>query len=80
MSREKSRRLSEDISDTVGHTPLVKLRKITDGMKMDILAKLEFFGPTGSLKDRVYRELISRAIRREDLSWGWQLTFPSYAS
>ena len=70
MSWEKRRRLSEDILDTIGHTPLVKLRKITGGMKMDILAKLEFFGPTGSLKDRVYRELISRAIRRGDLRPG----------
>lgn len=44
-----------DITETVGNTPLVRLSKLADahGVKANILAKLEFFNPTSSVKDRI---------------------------
>ncbi len=48
-------RVYEDITETIGHTPLVRLKKITKqaGVKGDILMKLEFFNPLSSVKDRI---------------------------
>jgi len=51
------------ILDAVGNTPLVKLNKITDGIRKDIeiYAKLEFMNPTGSIKDRIAKHMIEKA-------------------
>jgi len=59
-----SRNVADGIFETIGRTPLVKLRNIpkTEGVKARILVKLEYMNPTGSLKDRIYREMITRAI------------------
>ncbi len=48
-------RVYNDITETIGHTPLVKLAKIgkESGAKADILLKLEFFNPLSSVKDRI---------------------------
>lgn len=43
----------EDILGTIGNTPLVKLSRLTSGLPCQILAKLEFFNPGGSVKDRI---------------------------
>jgi cystathionine beta-synthase len=45
--------IHDSILDTVGNTPLVRLRKVTRGYKPAILAKVEFFNPGGSVKDRI---------------------------
>lgn len=46
-------RLFEDITETIGHTPLVRLRNVTDGAAARIYAKLESFNPMASVKDRI---------------------------
>jgi len=48
-------RVYEDITETIGHTPLVKLARMKKaaGVKADILLKLEFFNPLSSVKDRI---------------------------
>lgn len=46
-------RVFSDITKTIGHTPLVRLGKAGKGLEADILAKLEFFNPLGSVKDRI---------------------------
>jgi len=48
-------RIYNDITETIGHTPLVRLAKIAKeaGVKADILLKLEFFNPLSSVKDRI---------------------------
>jgi len=48
-------RVYDSITETIGHTPLVRLAKIqaADGLKADILLKLEFFNPLSSVKDRI---------------------------
>jgi cysteine synthase A len=41
------------ISDLVGKTPLLRLNRVTQGCKGEVIAKLEFFNPCGSIKDRI---------------------------
>jgi cysteine synthase A len=50
-----------DINTTIGRTPLVRLNNITDGLEAEILAKLEFFNPLGSVKDRIAVSMIEAA-------------------
>jgi cysteine synthase len=46
-------RIFDDITKTVGNTPLVKINKLTKGLDAAVLAKLEFFNPLSSVKDRI---------------------------
>jgi len=46
------------ISSTIGSTPLVRLNRINEGMDADIFAKLEYFNPLGSVKDRIAASMI----------------------
>jgi len=57
-------RIYNNIVETVGHTPLVKLNKVTDGVPATILLKCEFFNPLGSVKDRIGMSMIEDAERR----------------
>jgi len=60
---DKKRNGCDSILDAVGNTPLVKLNRITDGIRKDveIYAKLEFLNPTGSIKDRIAKHMIEKA-------------------
>lgn len=49
------------ITDLVGNTPLVRLNRVTDGLSATVLAKLEYFNPGGSSKDRPARAMIRAA-------------------
>lgn len=50
-----------NILDVVGDTPIVKLNKVTGGLKSEIFAKLEFLNPMGSVKDRAAKYMIEQA-------------------
>ena len=50
-----------DVMDTIGKTPLVRLRRIAEGCKAILLAKLEFRNPMGSVKDRIGAAMIKAA-------------------
>ena len=58
------------IIEAVGNTPLVKLNKITEGLKSTILAKLEFFNPGSSVKDRMAFYMVQEAEKRGELKPG----------
>lgn len=53
-----------NIVETVGRTPLVKLNRVTDGVDAAILLKCEFFNPLGSVKDRIGMSMIEDAEKR----------------
>ena len=50
-----------NISITIGSTPIVRLNRISEGLGVEILAKLEFFNPLGSVKDRIAASMINAA-------------------
>jgi cysteine synthase A len=54
-------RIYNDIVETVGHTPLVRLNRITAGLPATVLLKCEFFNPLGSVKDRIGMSMIEAA-------------------
>jgi len=54
-------KVSKNINSTVGSTPLVRLNTIADGLGAQIFAKLEFFNPLGSVKDRIGVSMIEAA-------------------
>jgi cysteine synthase A len=58
---EEAMKVSNNINSTVGSTPLVRLNAVADGMEAEILAKLEFFNPLGSVKDRIGVSMIEAA-------------------
>jgi len=57
-------RIFSDITKTVGNTPLVRVNKISSGVNAEILAKLEFFNPMSSVKDRIGVSMIEDAEKR----------------
>ena len=57
-------KIYNNIVETVGRTPLVKLNKVTDGVDATILLKCEFFNPLGSVKDRIGMAMIQDAEAR----------------
>jgi len=56
-------RIYEDITKTIGNTPLVRLNRITKGLKAEVVVKLERFNPMGSIKDRIGLSMIEAAER-----------------
>src|SRR3954463_459188 len=57
-------RIFNNIVETVGRTPLVRLNRVTAGIPATILLKCEFFNPLGSVKDRIGMSMIEDAERR----------------
>ncbi len=68
LTRRKPRAAHEAIFDSVldavGNTPLVRLHKVTRGIRADVVAKLEFLNPGGSVKDRIAMAMIRDAEAR----------------
>ena len=70
-------KFSESILDLVGNTPLVRLHKVTRGLKPTILAKLEELNPGGSVKDRIGLTMIEDAERSGRLRPGGTIIEPT---
>jgi cysteine synthase B len=58
---KEPRKCCPDIIGVIGHTPLVELKRMSPKESVRLFAKLEFYNPTGSVKDRVARSMIERA-------------------
>jgi cysteine synthase A len=54
-------KIANDVTELVGNTPLVRIRKLTAGAKADVVAKLEFYNPAHSVKDRIGLSMIEAA-------------------
>jgi cysteine synthase A len=61
-------KIYNDIVETVGHTPLVKLNRVTEGLDATVLLKCEYFNPLGSVKDRIGMAMIDAAEKEGLLS------------
>jgi cysteine synthase A len=57
-------KIYEDITKTVGRTPLIRLHRITEGVKAQVVVKLESFNPLSSIKDRIGVAMIDDAEKR----------------
>ncbi len=57
-------RIAEDVTSLIGNTPLVRIRRLTQGCRADVLAKLELFNPAHSVKDRIALAMIEAAERQ----------------
>jgi cysteine synthase len=63
-------KFAKDFVDAVGHTPLIRLRRISEETGCDIFGKAEFMNPGGSVKDRAARAIVLDAERRGQLKPG----------
>ena len=59
-----------NITEAVGNTPLVKINRITDGAKANVFAKLEFYNPTSTVKDRIGIAMVDAAEKSGQLKPG----------
>jgi cysteine synthase A len=73
MAWDAYRTVLPSIAHAVGRTPLVKLNRVATDVRPPILLKLEWFGPSGSLKDRIYLHMFERAEARGELTRGMQV-------
>jgi cysteine synthase A len=67
---DANRNVARNMFEAIGRTPLVRLNSVTEGVKPQILGKIEYFSPTGSLKDRIFYRMITEALKRGDLKPG----------
>jgi cystathionine beta-synthase len=70
MTVERNRRPCENVLDTIGWTPLIRLNAVTRGIRTPVYAKAEFFNPGGSVKDRIAMPIIEKAEREGKLKPG----------
>jgi [CysO sulfur-carrier protein]-thiocarboxylate-dependent cysteine synthase len=74
---KEPRRCCPDIIGAIGHTPIVELKRLSPKEGVRLYAKLEFYNPTGSVKDRVARSMIERAEQEGAIQPGQTVLEPT---
>jgi cystathionine beta-synthase len=70
MSLKRNERPYDNVLETIGWTPLIRLHRVTRGIRTPVYGKAEFFNPGGSVKDRIGLPIIERAEREGKLKPG----------
>lgn len=69
--------IASNITELIGNTPLVRLNRITESVKADVVVKLEYFNPTHSVKDRIGLSMIDAAEKSGELKPGQTIVEPT---
>jgi cysteine synthase B len=75
--RRLDARPAEGILELIGRTPMVRIRRLNPNPRVALLAKLEGFNPTGSIKDRIALEMVEQAEREGRLRPGMTILEPT---
>ena len=70
-------RYYDNVVDLIGNTPLVRLRSVTEGIDAMVLAKVEYFNPGGSVKDRIALRMVEQAEKSGQLRPGGTIVEPT---
>jgi len=70
MAAMRNQHPYENVLETIGWTPLIRLNSVTRGIRTPVYAKAEFFNPGGSVKDRIAMPIIDKAVREGKLKPG----------
>ena len=70
IASQRNRLPYDDVLQTIGWTPLIRLNRVTQGIATPVYGKAEFFNPGGSVKDRIGLPIIEQAEREGKLKPG----------
>jgi len=70
-------KIAKNITELIGNTPLVRLKKIGEGLEADLVGKLEFFNPCSSIKDRIGLAMIKDAEEKGLIKEGVTIIEPT---
>ncbi|MFI5086259.1 MAG: cystathionine beta-synthase [Actinomycetales bacterium] len=70
-------KFANSVLDLIGHTPLIRLNHVTEGIRATILVKLEYVNPGGSIKDRIAAKMIDEAEKSGALKPGGTIVEPT---
>src|SRR6187401_590283 len=70
-------RYYDNVVEMIGNTPLIRLRSVTEGIAATVLAKVEYFNPGGSVKDRIALRMVEEAEKSGELKPGGTIVEPT---